>query len=127
VNNYVKQVGGDHYSAEYQHWDWVPETGLGYLEASATAYIARYMKKDGLKDLEKAMSFINKIIVSKYLKPAGTRRGIDSRLRHRYLTAANLIDTPEGDLTTAIDTWKDDDDLEKIVKLLEELISDYRS
>ena len=33
-----RQIGGDHYQAELQHWDFIELNGLGYLEACATKY-----------------------------------------------------------------------------------------
>lgn len=54
------QIGGDHYRIDYQHWDFVCDTKLHYLLACATKYIARYDKKNGSQDLEKAVHYINK-------------------------------------------------------------------
>jgi hypothetical protein len=54
------QVGGDHYAAEYQHWDWAMDVHLGYFEAAASKYIGRWYKKNGLQDLEKARSYLIK-------------------------------------------------------------------
>ena len=59
---YVAQEGGDHYQAEYQHWDWVTDIGMGYLPGNATKYVARWRKKNGLADLKKAMTYIDKMI-----------------------------------------------------------------
>lgn len=61
-NRYVAQEGGDHYQAEYQHWDWVTDIGMGYLPGNATKYVARWRKKNGLADLKKAMTYIDKMI-----------------------------------------------------------------
>ena len=58
----VDQVGGDHYRAEFQHWDWAAETQLGYLEGNATKYVARWRKKNGRQDLEKARSYVLKLM-----------------------------------------------------------------
>jgi hypothetical protein len=55
-----KQVGGDHYRSEYQHWDFVCDMKLHYLLGNATKYVARYKKKNGLQDLEKAKHYIEK-------------------------------------------------------------------
>ena len=57
-----RQIGGTHYAGEYQHWDLVEDMGMGYLEGCATKYICRHHKKDGLKDLHKALHFIDKLI-----------------------------------------------------------------
>jgi len=59
---YVAQEGGDHYQTEYQHWDWVTDIGMGYLPGNATKYVARWRKKNGLADLKKAMTYIDKMI-----------------------------------------------------------------
>lgn len=59
---YVAQEGGDHYQAEYQHWDWVTDIGMGYLPGNATKYVSRWRKKNGLADLKKAMTYVEKMI-----------------------------------------------------------------
>lgn len=56
------QVGGDHYKAAYQHWDWVEDVGLGYLEGVLTKYVIRWQKKAGLEDLKKAVHYTEKLI-----------------------------------------------------------------
>ena len=57
-----RQVGGDHYqTAAIQHWDFVEENDIPYLEAMAIRYIFRHALKNGLSDLEKAEHFIQKI------------------------------------------------------------------
>lgn len=64
TNTFVAQVGGDHYQcAEVQHWDFIEANGLGYLEGCATKYIERWDTSKGqpVRDLEKALSYIDKI------------------------------------------------------------------
>jgi len=56
------QIGGDHYKSQYQHWDWAINVGLDYLGSAATKYITRWQKKDGLKDLQKAGHYMDKLI-----------------------------------------------------------------
>lgn len=65
---FVAQVGGDHYQVEYQHWDWVTDIRMGYLPGNATKYVSRWRKKNGIADLEKAMTYIEKMIVIRELK-----------------------------------------------------------
>lgn len=60
--NVVDQVGGDHYQAEYQHWDLVQDLQVPYLEAVATKYLTRAHKKNGLEDLKKSLSYVDKLI-----------------------------------------------------------------
>lgn len=61
-----RQVGGAHYNPGavagfYQHWDFVVDVRLPYLEAQATRYIDRHQKKNGRQDLEKALHYIQKL------------------------------------------------------------------
>lgn len=58
ANDY--QIGGDHYKAEYQHWNWVDDIGLHYYLGNATKYITRWQKKNGAQDLRKALHYIVK-------------------------------------------------------------------
>ena len=59
-----KQIGGAHYASSYQHWDYVRQALQNrYLEGCASKYIARYKKKNGLQDLEKAKHYLEKILV----------------------------------------------------------------
>jgi hypothetical protein len=56
------QIGGSHYQAEYQHWDFVADLGLPYLTACASKYVTRYDKKNGKQDLLKAIHYLEKAI-----------------------------------------------------------------
>lgn len=71
----ARQVAGSHYAGEYQHWDFVREMGLNYLQGCATKYVARWRKKNGITDLDKALHYIQKSAESKY--PASPRGAED--------------------------------------------------
>lgn len=58
----IEQVGGDHYKAEYQHWDWIADIQMPYHAACATKYITRHRDKNGDEDLQKAISYIDKCV-----------------------------------------------------------------
>lgn len=58
------QVGGEHYQTPVQHWDWAQY--IGYLEGCATKYIGRHLDKNGLEDIQKAITFIDKILRKNY-------------------------------------------------------------
>jgi hypothetical protein len=60
-NANTRQVGGDHYRGSFQHWDWVIANNLGYLEGQITKYIARWRRKNGVQDLEKALHYADKL------------------------------------------------------------------
>ena len=59
-----RQIGGDHYKRDgsLEHWDLIERSGVGYLEGCATKYVARWRKKGGLQDLEKAEHYVQKLI-----------------------------------------------------------------
>lgn len=122
MNTYIPQVGGDHYKADYAHWDWAAETGLGYLEGNATKYLGRHRKKGGQQDLEKALSYVQKLLAVPGLEPARERLGYSPLLLGRYIRASGLEDTAEAALTVAIDGWRTDNDLRQVVADLEVLI-----
>jgi hypothetical protein len=56
------QVGGDHYRTAYQHWNLALKLKLPYLDGCATKYVTRWRKKEGIKDLQKGMHYLNKIL-----------------------------------------------------------------
>lgn len=60
ANSY--QVGGTHYRASIQHWDFVAQLELDYFQGVATKYIARWRNKNGLEDLKKAAHYVTKRI-----------------------------------------------------------------
>lgn len=64
-DRYVAQEGGDHYQVDYQHWDWVTDIHMGYLPGNATKYVSRWRKKNGVADLRKAMTYLDKMILIK--------------------------------------------------------------
>ena len=58
-----KQVDGEHYKNKViQPWDYIVANNMGFLEGSVIKYVSRYKEKNGLKDLEKAKHFIEKLI-----------------------------------------------------------------
>ena len=56
----AKQVGGNHYESEYQHWDFVKDTNMSYFPAMIVKYITRWRRKNGVEDLYKALHFAEK-------------------------------------------------------------------
>ena len=57
-----RQVGGKHYSAELQHWDYVYANDLDYFQGQITKYVTRWKRKNGIDDLLKAQHFLEKYI-----------------------------------------------------------------
>jgi hypothetical protein len=60
--SHIDQVGGDHYQKPIQAWDYIVANGIGFLEGNIIKYVSRWQDKDGLKDLEKAKTYIDKLI-----------------------------------------------------------------
>ncbi len=57
-----RQVGGSHYESEYQHWDFCADAfGDTHFKNAISKYIARWRKKGGLLDLEKASHYLEKM------------------------------------------------------------------
>lgn len=69
-----RMVGGTHYKAksgEEEHWDRVYRLyGPGYFVGNITKYVERYHKKDGVKDLEKAAHYVQKLIELETARPS---------------------------------------------------------
>jgi hypothetical protein len=61
-----KQVDGEHYQLEIQPWDYITLNRLGYLEGNIIKYVTRHKEKNGVKDLEKAKHYIDKLIEVAY-------------------------------------------------------------
>ena len=58
----TKQIGGSHYKAPIECWDYIIANELGYLEGTAIKYITRWKKKNGVEDIKKAIHFLEKLI-----------------------------------------------------------------
>ncbi len=56
-----RQVGGNHYAAPIQHWDFVVANAVPYLEAQIMKYALRWRRKGGVGDLDKAAHFLQKL------------------------------------------------------------------
>lgn len=43
-------------------WDFVIEQGLGFLAGNIIKYVCRYKEKNGIEDLRKAQTYLEKLI-----------------------------------------------------------------
>ena len=121
-----KQVGGQHYRSAKQHWDWVEENRMGYLEGCASKYTTRWQDKNGRQDLEKAEHFVDKTI-EKFVdgtKKPGPYAGCDANELPAPLeefAAANLLGEKETEVCRLLSTWKDLQDLRDARALIQAL------
>lgn len=57
-----KQVGGAHYEAPIQCWDYIAANKIGYFEGNVIKYVSRWRAKNGIEDLKKAQHYLEKLI-----------------------------------------------------------------
>lgn len=116
-----RQVGGDHYKSEYQHWDFVEDVNLPYLEACATKYVTRARKKNGVQDLEKTVHYIDKLVDRLDEFGRGPTNYIPARERIGRFIELNRLDDLEEAAFNAICRWRVRNDLlcaKELVKVL---------
>ena len=59
----AQQVGGAHYATKaIQPWDYIIANNMDFFEGNALKYLTRWKEKDGVKDLKKAIHYLEKII-----------------------------------------------------------------
>jgi hypothetical protein len=122
------QVGGAHYKARIQHWDFVLHNGLGYLEGCATKYISRSRKKheSPAQDLRKAVHYLQKL---EEAFRAGTVKPRTNPLRGLPLPVSgfakeNGLTDQERLAVELVTFWETEQDLQKVVLLLETMIDE---
>lgn len=119
----VAQVGGDHYAAEYQHWDWAEDVRLGNMEYAATKYIIRWRKKDGLKDLKKARSYVQKLIELHNNKNRKNPANFIAGAFDRFCTQ-NVVIGRERDVCLMLTYWNNEQRLLDVVAVINDIIFD---
>lgn len=90
-----RQEFGDHYRAEFQHWDLVEKYGVGYLEGCATKYITRHRKKNGAQDLIKAIHYTEKLLELSQSNNRRSRGYVGSRTLQHFFEANKITDVSE--------------------------------
>ena len=127
---FVTQEGGDHYQSEYQHWSWVTDIGMTYLPATATKYLTRWSKKNGLQDLMKAQTYLDKLILDWNIVFQFTvepPENIDE-LNARFVKSNNLDSgSPEARICFLLSDLGDSDAIDRVMQardVLSELILD---
>lgn len=118
-----RQIGGDHYkNGVLEHWDVIERYGVGYLEGCATKYIARWRKKNGLQDLEKASHYVQKLLE---LYDEGVRipRGVVPRRVIAEFCQANSCNVVESGALHMLLHWSDRCHLEEAQKDIRSLVA----
>lgn len=122
--DHVKQVGGNHYEGKVQHWDYCVRVQLQYLESAATKYIQRWRKKNGIQDLEKAISYLEKRIEA-HFQMVGSLRGAiaDEDLFDKYINDSKVAHE-EAVLIFGIMHWRQIDELTVAIGMIRDLITE---
>lgn len=92
------QIGGNHYKTAREHWDLCIAIGMGppYLACTATKYIARWRKKNGLQDLQKALHYVNKLLENQDKIKFTGKRNHDIQVEvERFVEANKLTEIEE--------------------------------
>lgn len=118
------QVGGSHYKAGLQHWDYaIIALENRYLEGNITKYVVRHRKKNGLQDLEKAAHYLDKLkeaFLSEKILPMVHTRPMPFDLSAFCID--NGLNTFETYIVRRIASWRDLYDLKIVEVNLNELI-----
>lgn len=124
------QIGGTHYKTAYEHWDLVLATGMGYFEGNLTRYITRWLKKDGIIALEKALHYVVKIKENapllRLLRPARPPEGVIEEEIKRFVRANDLGST-EYNIIWATATWQTTKDLDDLYDYIDHNIDQLKS
>jgi len=121
-----RQPGGTHYQGNsYQHWDWVAECRISYLEGCATKYIVRHKKKNKAQDLEKAIHFVEKIyeLIDKGYKNRSLFMSLSMDSRHCSVLTDDFIigadlDHNQATIVRLLMNWESSGDIAVTLNIL---------
>lgn len=128
MNPNETQIDGTHYRARIQHWDYVfLVLDNRYLEGNVTKYVVRHKKKNGTKDLEKALHYIDKLIDTHrkghYLPMAQVSRWT---FRMEEFIRENDLDTSQALVVDRITMWRGQQDLAYLRELIAQMLAASR-
>lgn len=119
------QHGGQHYKgAKIQHWDFIVDNKIGYLEGCASKYLSRHKMKNGLEDILKAEHYVQKIL-EKHLQDEYWNTYIGYRAE--AVSFCDGADMDHLDTLAFCDliTWKSEDDLLRTLDLIAQIKAQY--
>jgi hypothetical protein len=124
ANPNAMQIGGDHYLAGYQVWDFTEKHGLGGLEMCIIKYMCRWRDKgNGMMDLEKAIHFVDKLI-DLHKNHRRVPKGCASLSDIQYFSVMQDLDKTEEFAVTVISRWSCVEDLFGCRAAIQSLIND---
>lgn len=120
----VVQVGGNHYDSQFQHWDWVTEIKMGYLAGCATKYVSRWWKKGGVQDVQKARTYVEKML-EKFSQLQNDCLELPGHIVDHYtkkFCRVNNLPAVETTICTLMTIWSTREDLQGVLDLMDELL-----
>lgn len=117
-----RQVGGNHYEAEVQHWDYAVRSETPNLEYAASKYVARWRNKNGVQDLEKAIHYLEKRIESVNLHIGTMKGGIYLPLMFGEFTSSTNCTVEEAAILYSIMHWAKVSELQTAIARIRILI-----
>jgi len=124
-NANTRQVGGEHYKSEYQHWDFVHDMALGYFEGQITKYISRHRRKNGAQDVQKAIHFATKLReLAERNRRSPVRSNPNVPLIEAYIRG-NQLTPPEGVVIRSVCNWSTALDLAELTARLYDILEGY--
>ena len=117
-----RQVGGNHYEAEVQHWDYAVRSETPNLEYAASKYVARWRNKNGVQDLEKAIHYLEKRIESVNLHIGTMKGGIYLPLMFGEFTSSTNCTVEEAAILYSIMHWTKVSELQTAIARIRILI-----
>lgn len=119
---------GEHYNPTTNGimcWDFIIAMDLGFLEGNILKYITRWRKKGGVKDLEKALTYTEKLI-----EEHKEHCKFGYRPTRRLLTDAYIRDNGlgerEGKIAHVLTSWENQADLYRLQHQLDCLIEEAK-
>lgn len=117
------QIGGTHYRPPVQHWDFIEDNGIGYLEGCAIKYATRNRKKheSPIEDLNKAIHYCQKL---QSLHLAGKHNNRANEKIHPSLdqfAQANGLTDQEKQVVDVLTYWSDAGDNQSAIEVIEDM------
>jgi hypothetical protein len=109
-----------YYKSSYLHWDFAIKVPLGYLEGCTTKYVARWRKKEGLKDLHKALHYLDKLIQGANFNIYRDNIKVDEEVER--FSVANDLDPLESQYIFIMCTYRNEKALKSARQILVRII-----
>jgi Protein of unknwon function (DUF3310) len=112
-----------HYIGKYQHWDLAIAIPMSYLAGCSTKYVCRWRQKDGLKDLSKALHYLDKMIET-YIPVPIPRTMTRSEIQYEVsqFAHANKLSIIEEEYLFKLASYRYENDLIEARLVLEDII-----